>query len=57
MNVDRGVQSTETDEVVEVMNVVRVPVILGGVAEVGILNTDLLELLAAPSKFLINVIS
>ena len=48
VNVDRRIQAAEADEVVEVVDVVRVPVVLGCVAEVGVLDADLLELLTAP---------
>ncbi len=56
VDVDRGIQPAEANEVVEVVDVVRVPVVLGCVAEVGVFNADLLELLAAPSQFLVNVV-
>ena len=45
---DRGIETTEADQVIEVVDVVRVPVVLGCVTEVGVLDTDLLELLTAP---------
>ena len=56
MDVDRRVETTEADQVVEVVDVVRVPVVLGCVAEVGILDANLLELLTAPPQFLVNVV-
>ena len=56
MNMDRGIQSTEADQVIEVVDVVRVPVVLGCVAEVGVFNADLLVLLTAPAQLLVNVV-
>ena len=45
---DGGIEAAEADQVVEVMDVVRVPVVLGCMAEVGVLDANLLELLTAP---------
>ena len=53
---DRRIQAAEADQVVEVVDVVRVPVVLGGVAEVGVLDADLLVLLAAPAQLLVHVV-
>jgi hypothetical protein len=46
---DGRVEAAEADEVVEIVDVVRVPVVLGCVAAVGVLNTNLLELFTAPT--------
>ena len=56
VNMDRRVEATEADQVVEVVDVVRVPVVLGCVAEVGVLDADLLELLTAPPQFLVDIV-
>ena len=56
VDVDRRIQAAEADQVVEVVDVVRVPVVLGCVAEVGVLDADLLELLTAPPQLLVNVV-
>ena len=56
VHVDRRVQAAHADQVVEVVDVVRVPVVLGRVAEVGVLDADLLELLAAPAELLVHVV-
>ncbi len=56
VDMDRRVQAAEADQVVEVVDVVRVPVVLGCVAEVGVLDADLLELLTAPAQLLVNVV-
>ena len=56
MDMDRGIQSAKADQVVEIVDVVRVPVVLGCVAEVGVLDADLLVLLTAPAQFLVHVI-
>ncbi len=56
VHVDRRVEAAEADQVVEVVDVVRVPVVLGGVAEVGVLDADLLVLLTAPAQFLVDVV-
>ena len=56
MDVDRRVETAEADQVVEVVNVVRVPIVLRRVPEVGVLDADLLELLPAPPKLLVDVV-
>ena len=56
MDVDRRIEATEADQVVEVVDVVRVPVVLRCMAEVGVLDADLLELLAAPAQLLVDVV-
>jgi hypothetical protein len=56
VNMDRGIETAKADQVVEVVDVVRVPVVLGCVAEVSVLDPDLLELLTAPSQFLVDVV-
>ena len=56
VHVDRRVEAAHADQVVEVVDVVRVPVVLGRVAEVGVLHADLLELLAAPAQLLVHVV-
>ena len=55
VNVDGGEQTTEADEVVEVVDVVRVPVVLADGAEKGVLDADLLELLPGPPQLLVDV--
>ncbi len=56
VDVDRRIQPTESHQVVEVVHVVRVPVVLGRMAEVGVLDAQLLELPAAPAQFLVDVV-
>ncbi len=56
VNVNRRIEAAEADQVVKVVDVVRVPVVLGRVAEVGVLDAELLELLAAPAQLLVDVI-
>ena len=57
MNVDGGVESAEADQVVEVVDVVRVPVVLAAGAEKGVLDANLLVFLAGPTQFLVDVAS
>ena len=52
-----GIQAAEADQVIEIVDVVRVPVVLGCVAEVGILDADLLVFLATPAQLLVYVVS
>ena len=56
IDVNRRIETAEADEVVEIVDVVRVPVVLGRVAEVGVLDADLLELLTAPPELLVDVV-
>ena len=56
VHVDRRVQAAEPDQVVQVVDVVRVPVVLLPRAEVGVLHADLLELLPAPAQLLVHVV-
>ena len=56
VDMDGRVEAAEADEVIEVVDVARVPVVLGCVAEVGVLDADLLELLAAPPQLLVDVV-
>ena len=55
LNVDGRKQSAEADEVVEIVDVVRVPVILGAGREGSVLDADLLVLLFGPTKFLVDI--
>jgi hypothetical protein len=55
MNVDRWEQAADADQVVEVMDVVRVPVVRLDGAEVGVLHADLLELLPDPAECLVDI--
>jgi hypothetical protein len=48
-------QTSEADEVVEVVNVVRVPVVLGTGAEIEVIYIYLLILLLGPAQFLVDV--
>jgi hypothetical protein len=57
VHVDRRVEAAEADQIVEVVDVVRVPVVLRSMPEVRVLDTDLLELLTTPPQFLIDVVS
>ncbi len=54
---DRGIQTSEADQVVEVVDIVRVEVVLGCGAEVGVLDADLLVLLTAPAQLLVDIVS
>ena len=56
VDVDGRVQAAEADQVVEVVDVVRVPVVLVPRAEVGVLHAELLELLTAPAELLVDVV-
>ena len=56
IDVDGRIEAAEADQVVQVVDVVRVPVVLGRVAEVGVVDADLLELLAAPAQLLVHVV-
>jgi len=53
---DRRIQAAETYEVVEIVDVVRIPVVLGRVTEVGVVDANLLELLASPTELLVDVV-
>ena len=53
---DRGIQAAETDQVIEVVDIVRVEVVLGCGAEVGVLDADLLVLLTAPAQLLVDIV-
>ncbi len=55
VDVDRWEQSAEADEVVEIVDVVRVPVVVGRGAHEGVLHADLLVLLAGPTEFLVDI--
>jgi hypothetical protein len=48
-------QTAKADEVVEVMNVVRVPVVLGTATEIKVTDTNLLILFLGPTQFLIDI--
>ena len=56
MDSDRRVEPAEAEQVVQVVDIVRVPVVLLTGAEVGVIHADLLELLAAPPEFLVDVV-
>ena len=55
VDVDRGEQATEADQVVHVVDVVRVPVVLPPGAQEGVLDAELLELLTGPAQLLVDV--
>ena len=55
VNLDGREQAAEADQVVEVVDVVRVPVVLAGGAQVRVLDADLLVLLLGPAQFLVHV--
>ena len=55
LDVDRREQAAEADQVVEVVDVVRVPVVLLAGAEVQVLDPDLLVLLLRPAELLVDV--
>ncbi len=55
VDVDRREQAAEADEVVEVVDVVGVPVVLSDGAQEGVLDADLLVLLAGPAQLLVDV--
>jgi hypothetical protein len=55
LDVDRRVQAAEADQVVEVVDVVRVPVVLAPAEQVGVIDTERREVGPAPGEFLIDV--
>ncbi len=55
VNVDGREQTAEADEVVEVVDVVRVPVVLADGAQEAVLDADLLVLLPGPPQFLVHI--
>ena len=55
MNLDGREQPAEADEVVQVVDVVRVEVVLAGVSEVVVLHADLLVLFPGPTQFLVHI--
>ena len=56
VDVDRRVQPTEADQVVQVVDVVRIPVVLIAGPEVRVLDAELLELLTTPPQLLVHVV-
>ena len=56
VNMNWGIKTTEADQVVQIVYVVRVPVVLWCVAEIGVLDADLLELLTAPPQLLVDIV-
>ena len=54
-DVDGREQAAEADHVVEVVDVVRVPVVLGAGAEVEVVDAELLVLFLGPAQFLVDV--
>jgi len=55
VNEDRRKQTAEVDHVVEVVDVVRIPVVLAARTEKTVLDANLLVLLPGPAQFLINI--
>ena len=55
LRVDRRKRPADTDEVVHVVDVVRVPVVLAAGTQVGVLDADLLQLLLDPTELLVDV--
>jgi MscS family membrane protein len=55
VHVDRREQAADAEQVVEVVDVMRVPVVQGGGAEIGVLDADLLELFAHPAERLVDI--
>ena len=55
LNLDGRKQTAEADEVVEVVDVVRIPVVLGGGTHVGVLHADLLVLLLGQAQSLVHI--
>ena len=55
VNVDGREQTAEADEVVQVVDVVRIPVVLADGAQEGVLHADLLVLLPGPAQLLVNI--
>ena len=55
LNVDRGEQTAEADQVVHVVDVVRIPVVPALGAKEGVLDADLLVFLTGPTEFLIDI--
>ena len=55
VNMDGREQAAEADQVVEVVDVVRVPVILALGAQEGVLHADLLVLLPGPAQLLVHI--
>ena len=55
LDVDGREQAAEADQVVEVVDVVRVPVVLLAGAEVQVVDADLLVLLLGPAQLLVDV--
>jgi hypothetical protein len=53
---NRRIQATEADQVIQVVYIVVMPVVFRCVAEVSILNSDLFELFPAPAQLLVNVV-
>ena len=56
VHLDGWIEATEADQVIQVVDVMRVPVILAAAAEIGVINADRLEVRLAPSEFLVDVI-
>ena len=56
VDMDRRIEPPEADQVVEVVDVVGVPVVLRDGAEERVLHAELLELLAAPTELLVDVV-
>ncbi len=55
VNVDGRKQTTEADEVVQVVDVVRIPVVFARRSQEGVLHADLLELFPRPAQFLVDI--
>ena len=55
VHVDGREQPAEADQVVEIVDVVRVPVVLPAGPEEGVLDADLLVFLPGPAQFLVDI--
>ena len=55
MHMDGREQTAEADEVVEVVDIVRIPVVLSTGAEGPVLDANFLVLLSGPAQFLIHI--
>jgi len=55
LNVDRREQTAEADQVLEVVDVVRIPVVPADGAKIFVLDTELFVFLPGPAQFLVDV--
>ena len=56
MHLDRRVEAAEADQVVEVVDVVRIEVVLAARAEIGVIDPDFLEVRLTLPQLLVDVV-